>query len=77
MKNNIQEQLQLLEMMKHGFGVVRTEEQIQDDLDKEFQERMKREEEQREQERLYKERLEQEQKEEIIVIKRSHKGEWK
>ena len=61
--NNIQEQLQLLEMMKQGFGVVRTEEEIQDDLDKEFQERMKREEEQREQERLYKERLEQEQKE--------------
>ena len=61
--NNIQEQLQLLEMMKQGFGVVRTEEEIKDDLDKEFQERMKREEEQREQERLYKERLEQEQKE--------------
>ena len=59
MKDNIQEQLELLEMMKQGFGVVRTEEQIQDDLDKEFQERMKREEEQREQERLYKERLEQ------------------
>ena len=61
--NNIQEQLQLLEMMKQGFGVVRTEEEIQDDLDREHQERMKREEEQREQERLYKERLEQEQKE--------------
>ena len=44
--NNIEEQLQLLEMMKHGFGEVRTEEQIQDDLDREFQERMKREEEQ-------------------------------
>ena len=61
--NNIQEQLQLLEMMKQGFGVVRTEEEIQDDLDREYQERIKREEEQREQERLYKERLEQEQKE--------------
>ena len=41
--NNIEEQLALLEMMKHGFGVVRTEEEIQDDLDKEYQERMKRE----------------------------------
>ena len=61
--NNIQEQLQLLEMMKQGFGKVRTEEEIQDDLDREFEERMKLEEEQREQERLYKERLEQEQKE--------------
>ena len=73
MKNNIQEQLELLEMMKHGFGVVRTEEQIQDDLDKEFQERMKREEEQREQERLYKERLEQEQKERQEANYQSHK----
>ena len=61
--NNIEEQLKLLEEMKRGVGVVRSEEQIQDDLDREFQERMKREEEQREQERLYKERLEQEQKE--------------
>ena len=61
--NNIEEQLKLLEEMKRGFGKVRTEEEIQDDLDREFQERMKREEEQREQERLYKERLEQEQKE--------------
>ena len=60
--NNITEQLQLLEMMK-GVGKVRTEEEIQDDLDKEFQERMKREEEQREQERLYKERLAREQEE--------------
>ena len=63
MKDNIKEQLELLEMMKHGFGKVRTEEEIQDDLDKEFKERMKREEEQREQERLYKERLEREQEE--------------
>ena len=63
MKNNITEQLELLEMMKHGFGVVRTEEDIQDDLDREFQERMKREEEQREQERLYKAQLEREQEE--------------
>ena len=61
--NNIEEQLKLLEEMKRGVGVVRSEEEIKDDLDREFQERMKREEEQREQERLYKERLEQEQKE--------------
>ena len=71
--NNIQEQLQLLEMMKHGFGVVRTEEEIQDDLDKEFQERMKREEEQREQERLYKERLEREQEERREAQYQAHK----
>ena len=63
MKNNIKDQLELLEMMKNGFGVVRTEEEIKDDLDREFQERMKREEEQREQERLYKEQLEREQEE--------------
>ena len=63
MKDNIAESLELLEMLKKGVGKVRTEEEIQDDLDKEFQERMKREEKQREQERLYKERLEQEQKE--------------
>ena len=64
--NNIEEQLKLLEEMKRGVGVVRSEEQIQDDLDREFQERMKREEEQREQENCCnhrKERLEQEQKE--------------
>ena len=60
---NIEEQLQLLEMMKQGFGKVRTDEEIQDDLDREFQERMKREEQQREQERLYKERLAREQEE--------------
>ena len=37
MKDNITEQLELLEMMKNGWGVVRTEEEIQTDLDKEFQ----------------------------------------
>ena len=63
MKDNIQEQLELLEMMKHGFGKVRTEEEIQTDLDKEFEERMKREREQEEAERIYRERLEQERKE--------------
>ena len=73
MKDNIQEQLQLLEMMKQGFGVVRTEEEIQDDLDKEFQERMKREEQQREQERLYKERLEREQEERRQAQYQAHK----
>ena len=61
--NNIQEQLELLEMMKHGFGVVRTEEEIQDDLDKEFQEQMKKQAEQEEAERIYRERMEQERKE--------------
>ena len=63
MKDNITESLELLEMMKQGFGKVRTEEEIQDDLDKEFQERMKREREQQEAERIYKERLEREQEE--------------
>ena len=71
--NNIQEQLRLLEEMKVGFGKVRTEEEIQDDLDKEFQERMKREEEQREQERLYKERLEREQEERRQTQYQAHK----
>ena len=73
MKDNIKEQLELLEMMKHGFGKVRTEEEIQDDLDREFQERMKREEEQREQERLYKERLEREQEERRQANYQAHK----
>ena len=67
-----QETLELLEMMK-GIGKVRTEEEIQDDLDREFQERMKREAEQKEQERLYKERLEQEQKERREAQYQSHK----
>ena len=49
--------------MKKGFGKVRTEEEIQDDLDKEFAERMKRQAEQEESERIYKERLEREQEE--------------
>ena len=63
MKDNIQEQLELLEMMKNGFGKVRTQEEIQDDLDKEFQEQMKKQAEQEEAERIYKERMEQERKE--------------
>ena len=71
--NNIQEQLRLLEEMKRGVGKVRTEEEIQDDLDREFQERMKREEEQREQERLYKERLEREQEERRQAQYQAHK----
>ena len=62
MKDNITEQLELLEMMK-GVGKVRTEEEIEDDLDREFKERMKREEEQREQERLMRERLQKEEEE--------------
>ena len=73
MKDNISEQLELLEMMKQGFGKVRTEEEIQDDLDKEFQERMKREAEEREQERLYKERLEREQEERREAQYQAHK----
>lgn len=73
MKDNIKEQLELLEMMKQGFGKVRTEEEIQDDLDREYQERMKREEEQREQERLYKERLEREQEERRQTNYQAHK----
>lgn len=72
MKDNVQEQLQLLEMMK-GIGKVRTEEEIQDDLDREFQERMKREEEQREQERLYKERLAREEEERRQQNYQAHK----
>ena len=71
--DNIQEQLRLLEEMKRGFGKVRTEEEIQDDLDREFQERMKREEEQIEQERLYKERLEREQEERRQANYQAHK----
>ena len=71
--NNIQEQLELLEMMKHGFGKVRTEEEVQDDLDREFQERMKREREREEQERLYKERLEKEQEERRQAQYQQHK----
>ena len=73
MKDNIQEQLKLLEEMKRGFGKVRTDEEIKDDLDREFQERMKREEEQREQERLYKERLEREQEERRQANYKAHK----
>ena len=71
--NNIEEQLKLLEMMKQGFGKVRTEEEIQDDLDREYQERTKREEEQREQERLYKEQLEIEQEERRLAQYQAHK----
>ena len=61
--NNIEEQLALLEEMKKGFGKVRTEEEIQDDLDREFQERMRKQAEQEESERIYKERMEREQEE--------------
>ena len=55
--------LKIIEEMKNGIGVVRTEEEIQDDLDREFQEKMKREAERQEQERLYRERLAKEQEE--------------
>ena len=60
--NNNQESAELLEML-NGVGKVRTQEEIEDDLDREFQEKMKREAERQEQERLYKERLEKEQNE--------------
>ena len=63
MKDNIQEQLELLEMMKNGFGKVRTQEEIQDDLDREYQEQMKKQAEQEEAERCFRERMEQERKE--------------
>ena len=62
-----------IEQLKIGWGVVRTEEEIQDDLDREFEERMKREEEQREQERLYKEQLEREQEERRQAQYQAHK----
>ena len=73
MKDNIKEQLELLEMMKQGFGKVRTEEEIQDDLDREYQEQMKRQAELEEQERLYKERLEREQEERRQAQYQTHK----
>ena len=63
MKDNLQESSELLEMMKQGFGKVRTEEEIEDDLDRAFKEKMKREAERQEQERLYRERLAKEQEE--------------
>ena len=71
--NNIQEQLRLLEEMKRGFGKVRTEEEIQDDLDREFEEQMKRQAELEEQERLYKEQLEREQEEQRQAQYQAHK----
>lgn len=71
--NNIEEQLKLLEEMKRGFGKVRTEEEIQDDLDREFQERMKKQAELEEQERLYKEMLEREQEERRQAQYQAHK----
>ena len=71
--NNIEEQLKLLEEMKRGFGVVRTQEQIETDLDREFKERMKKQAEQEEQERLFKERLEREQKERREAQYQAHK----
>ena len=73
MKDNIKESLELLEMLKKGVGKVRSQEEIEDDLDKEFQERMKREEQQREQERLMKERLEKEQEEQRQAQYQAHK----
>ena len=57
------ELLKMIEEMKTGVGKVRTEEEILDDIDREFQEKMKREQEQREQERLYRERLQKEEEE--------------
>ena len=73
MKDNIQEQLALLEMMKKGFGKVRTEEEIEDDLDREYKERMEQERKLQEQERLMKERLEREQEEQRQAQYQAHK----
>ena len=67
-----QQQLELLEMMK-GVGKVRTAEEIEDDLDREFKEKMAREAEQREQERLYRERLRKEEEERRQANYQSHK----
>ena len=72
MKDNIRESLKLLEMMK-GVGVVRTEEEIQDDLDRAFKERMEQERKLQEQERLMKERLEKEQEEQRQYNYNEHK----
>lgn len=73
MKDNIKEQLELLEMMKQGIGKVRTEEEIKDDLDREYEEQIKREREQEEQERLFRERMEQERKERQQMNYMTHK----
>ena len=72
MKDNIEQQLELLEMMK-GIGKVRTEQEIEDDLDREFKERMEQERKLQEQERLYKERLEREQEEQRHQNYNEHK----
>lgn len=72
MKDNIAEQLELLEMMK-GVGKVRTEEEIQTDLDREFKERLRKEEQLKEEERLYKERLEKEREERQQQNYQAHK----
>ena len=62
-----------IEKLKSGWGIVRTQEQIETDLDREFQERMKKQAEQEEQERLYKERLEREQEERRQAQYQAHK----
>ena len=72
MKDNIKESIELLEMMK-GIGKVRTQEEIQDDLDKEYKERMEQEMKLQEQERLMKERLEREQEEQRQYNYQAHK----
>ena len=73
MNDKMKEQLEFIEKMRTGFGIVRTEEQIQDDLDKEFEERMKREEELRKQEEEYQERLRKEKEEQRQRNYESHK----
>lgn len=62
-----------IEKLKSGWGVVRTQEQIEDDLDREYKERMEQERKLQEQERLMKERQEKEQEEQRQANYQSHK----
>lgn len=62
-----------IEKLKQGWGIVRTQEQIQTDLDRAFQERMKREEELRKQEEEYQERMRKEKEEQRQRNYESHK----
>ena len=72
MRDNIKKSLELLEMMK-GVGKVRTQEEIEDDLDRAFKERMEQERKLQEQERLMKERQEKEQEEQRQHNYQAHK----
>ena len=72
MKDNITESLELLKMMK-GIGKIRTQEEIEDDVDREYKERMEQERKLQEQERLMKEQLEREQEEQRQQNYQEHK----